>query len=159
SPLRTRARAVDIGTCSTSHTSASDRNLGSIGTVWHGPRRCGKNGAEPVERRPVDGAERGRTEVLDNGPHTTPEGARAVSESTAARMRRPSWRDPRLGVGILLVVASVALGSWVVARADATVTVYQAAQALTPGEPVDVEDLRPVQIRLDGVEETYLVPG
>lgn len=74
-------------------------------------------------------------------------------------MRRPSWRDPRLGVGILLVVASVALGSWAVARADATVEVYQAGAALTPGDVVDVDDLAVVQVRLDGVESVYLVPG
>jgi len=74
-------------------------------------------------------------------------------------MRRPSWRDPRLGVGILLVVASVALGSWAVSRADATVEVYQADTALTPGEVVDVSDLQVVQVRLDGLEGVYLVPG
>jgi hypothetical protein len=74
-------------------------------------------------------------------------------------MRRPSWRDPRLGVGILLVVASVALGSWAVSRADATVEVYQAATALTPGDVVEVTDLQVVQVRLDGVEGVYLVPG
>ena len=75
------------------------------------------------------------------------------------RMRRPSWRDPRLGVGILLVVASVALGSWAVSRADATVEVYQASGPLTPGEAIDLDDLQIVQIRLDGVEGVYLVPG
>jgi hypothetical protein len=74
-------------------------------------------------------------------------------------MRRPGWRDPRLGVGILLVVASVALGSWAVARADATVEVYQASTVLTPGDVIDADDLQVVQVRLDGVEGVYLVPG
>ena len=34
--------------------------------------------------------------------------------------RRPSWRDPRLGVGVLLMAASVALGAWTVAGASPT---------------------------------------
>lgn len=82
-----------------------------------------------------------------------------VSEMNTPRMRRPSWRDPRLGVGVLLVVASVALGSWAVSSADATVSVYQAREALTPGDVIDDADLQVVQVRLDGVESVYLVPG
>lgn len=80
-------------------------------------------------------------------------------EPSAPRMRRPSWRDPRLGVGVLLVAASVALGSWALARADATVDVYQARVALTPGDVVTAADLKIVQVRLEAVESTYLLPG
>lgn len=82
-----------------------------------------------------------------------------VSETTAPRMRRPSWRDPRLGVGILLVVASVALGSWAVARADRSVDLYQARETLTPGDVVDADQLQVVQVRIDDVEAVYLSPG
>lgn len=82
-----------------------------------------------------------------------------MTDTGASRMRRPSWRDPRLGVGILLVVASVALGSWAVSSADATVEVYQTDAVLTPGDVIDVDDLHVVQVRLDGVEDLYLVPG
>ncbi|WP_420112617.1 hypothetical protein [Pseudactinotalea sp.] len=82
-----------------------------------------------------------------------------MADTGASRMRRPSWRDPRLGVGVLLVVGSVALGSWAVSRADATVDVYQASGPLTPGDVVDLDDLQVVQVRLDGVEGVYLVPG
>jgi hypothetical protein len=80
-------------------------------------------------------------------------------ERNAARLRRPSWRDPRLGVGVLLVAGSVALGSWVVAGADRTVAVYQARDTLSPGTRIDVEALDVVQVRLDAVDATYLVPG
>jgi len=82
-----------------------------------------------------------------------------VSETSAPRMRRPSWRDPRLGVGILLVVASVALGSWAVARADASIDVYQARETMTPGDTIDLDELQVVQVRLDDVGSLYLVPG
>ncbi len=48
-------------------------------------------------------------------------------------MRRPSWRDPRLGVGLVLVATSVALGSYAVSSANRTVAVYAAQATLTPG--------------------------
>lgn len=75
------------------------------------------------------------------------------------RMRRPSWRDPRLGVGVLLVAASVALGSWVVAQAGATVEAYTARDVLVPGQHVSDEDLEVVQVQVADVQETYLTPG
>lgn len=52
----------------------------------------------------------------------------------AQRMARPSWRDPRLGVGVVLVAASVALGTWAVQSAGATETVWSASRTLTPGD-------------------------
>ncbi|MEK8228097.1 hypothetical protein NKG05_21465 [Oerskovia sp. M15] len=36
---------------------------------------------------------------------------------TATRLRRPTWRDPRLVLGIVIVAGSVALGSWAVSSA------------------------------------------
>lgn len=79
-----------------------------------------------------------------------------MSESVKTRVRRPSWRDPRLGVGILLVAGSVALGSWTMARADHTVTVFTAATVLPPGERLDVEDLVSTQVSVPEVAERYL---
>lgn len=55
----------------------------------------------------------------------------------ARRMRRPSWRDPRLGVGVVLVAASVALGTHVVSDARATEQVWAAREVLTPGERLE----------------------
>ena len=66
-----------------------------------------------------------------------------MSEPVTSRIRRPSWRDPRLGVGVLLVAGSVALGSWTMARADHTVTVFTAATVLAPGEVLAEEDWSP----------------
>ncbi|MBK5249820.1 MAG: hypothetical protein JJE50_10410 [Actinomycetales bacterium] len=82
-----------------------------------------------------------------------------AEEATVSRLRRPSWRDPRLGVGVLLVVGSVALGSWVVSRADDTVEVYSAREALSPGDPLDATTLEIVRVRMAGVEDVYLVAG
>jgi hypothetical protein len=73
----------------------------------------------------------------------------------ARRLRRPTWRDPRLGVGVLLVAASVALGTWAVRDAAATVEVYAARDALTPGDRVDQDALTVREVRLGDDEALY----
>lgn len=78
---------------------------------------------------------------------------------TAARVRRPTWRDPRLVLGIVLVAGSVALGSWAVSTAGRTVAVYAAAGPLTPGETLDLGALRTVDVRLGAGEDAYFVAG
>lgn len=78
---------------------------------------------------------------------------------TVARVRRPTWRDPRLALGIVLVAGSVALGSWAVSTAGRTVAVYAAAGPLTPGETLDMSALRTVEVRLGAQEDDYFVAG
>ncbi|MCK6212050.1 hypothetical protein KZX45_16020 [Georgenia sp. EYE_87] len=73
----------------------------------------------------------------------------------ARRLRRPTWRDPRLGVGVLLVAAAVALGTWAVRDAAATVQVYAAGEALTPGDPVEADVLSVREVRLGEDEGLY----
>lgn len=80
----------------------------------------------------------------------------ALPARTAPRLRRPTWRDPRLVVGVVLVALAVALGSWVVSDADRTVDVYAAADTLTPGEPVDAGHLRVVDVNLGTLDGQYL---
>ncbi|GAB2472421.1 hypothetical protein [Xylanimonas ulmi] len=76
----------------------------------------------------------------------------SLSAPLAPRLRRPSWRDPRLVTGVVLVALAVALGSWAVSSASRTVPVWAAAGALTPGDPVTAETVRAVDVRLaDGV--------
>ena len=77
--------------------------------------------------------------------------------SLGRRLRRPTWRDPRLGVGLLLVAGSVAVGTWAVRDAAATTDVYAARQAITPGDVVDADALVIRQVRLGGPEELYLL--
>jgi len=62
-----------------------------------------------------------------------------LPKPTAARLRKPSWRDSRLVVGLVLVLLSMAIGAKVIASADDTVPMYAAAAALVPGQPVDPE--------------------
>ncbi|MGN8245992.1 hypothetical protein ACTHAM_003122 [Cellulomonas soli] len=70
----------------------------------------------------------------------------------AVRLRRPGWRDPRLLAGLAMVAASVALGSWAVQTAQATVPVYVARGALVPGESVGADRLSVVDVRLGTVD-------
>jgi hypothetical protein len=76
----------------------------------------------------------------------------------ASRLRRPTWRDPRLLVGCALVAGSVALGATVVSSARDTAPVYVAAHDLVPGDPVAVSDLRVVDVNLGGEAAGYLAP-
>lgn len=74
----------------------------------------------------------------------------------AARLRRPSWRDKRLVVGLLLVLAAVGLGAQVVARADRTVPVFAAGATLPVGAELRPDGLNVVRVRLDGAQQHYL---
>ncbi|UFU02170.1 hypothetical protein LQF12_11700 [Ruania suaedae] len=82
-----------------------------------------------------------------------------MTTSTTTGLRRPSWRDPRLGLGVLLVAGSVALGSWVVGEASRTVQVYAAPDVLTPGETIDVDRLDVIEVGLAQAHDLYLTPG
>lgn len=75
---------------------------------------------------------------------------------SAARLRAPSWRDPRLVVGLLLVLASVLVGARVVSAADSTVPVWVAARTLVPGQEITAADVRAVRVHLEGGAGGYL---
>lgn len=71
-----------------------------------------------------------------------------VGTAPVMRLRRPRWKDPRLIVGIVLVVASVLMGSLVVSRLSETTPVLVARSPLVPGDPIRPDDLSSVEIRL-----------
>jgi len=74
----------------------------------------------------------------------------------ANRLRRPSWHDPRLVVGVLVVLLSVVVGARVMAGADTTVPVYAAAGTFASGHVLGESDVRVVRVRLDGGTAGYL---
>lgn len=82
--------------------------------------------------------------------------ASGLPEPVAHRLRRPSWRDPRLLVGLVLVLASVVAGGFVVQRADDTEPVWAVRRAMTPGERVAPADLVVRRVRLDGGADRYV---
>jgi hypothetical protein len=74
----------------------------------------------------------------------------------APRLKRPSWKDPRLVVGILLVLVSVAAVTALLGSADKTVPMLAAKDDIGVGEPVRAEDVSVVEVRLGAVERAYL---
>ena len=75
---------------------------------------------------------------------------------TAARLQRPSWRDVRLVVGVVLVLLAVTLGAVVVAAADDTTPVYAATAGLVPGQAVTQQDVRRVDVQLGADRAAYV---
>ena len=80
----------------------------------------------------------------------------ATPSPPAPRLRAPSWRDPKLVLGLLLVLTSVVVGGRVVAAADRTVAVWAARSTLASGDAVEPAVLTAVRVRLDDAVARYL---
>lgn len=76
----------------------------------------------------------------------------------APRLSKPSWKDPRLLIGILLVLASVAGVVALVGNADSRVPMYSARDALVVGQKITAESFTVVQVQLGDVDGKYLDP-
>lgn len=74
----------------------------------------------------------------------------------AERLRRPSWRDTRLLVGLLIVALSVSGVIALLAAQNRTAQVYAADRLLTVGDQLSAEDLRVVEVQIDEVQDSYL---
>ncbi len=79
--------------------------------------------------------------------------------TTPTKSRRRFAPDPRLLVGLALVVASVVGVVALVLALDDTIEVYSARDVLTPGERVRPGDLEVSVVRLDAASPRYLAPG
>jgi len=79
-----------------------------------------------------------------------------LATPTAKRLQKPSWRDTRLLLGILLVLLATTLGAKVIASADDRVPMYAAAQPLKPGDALSVDNLKRVDVQLGDGVEAYL---
>jgi hypothetical protein len=78
------------------------------------------------------------------------------SSATAARLKRPSWKDPRLLVGVLLVLASVAGVVFLVQSADRTTEVYAARDGIAVGEKLTSENVVRARVKLGEAEGQYI---
>jgi hypothetical protein len=75
-----------------------------------------------------------------------------LARPTAKRLQRPSWRDSRLVVGVLLVIVATTLGAKAVAAVDDRVPVWVAASNLVAGDAVQEASFVRADVRLaDGV--------
>ncbi|MEB0265984.1 hypothetical protein [Cryobacterium sp. 10I5] len=79
--------------------------------------------------------------------------------SRPKRAPRPGvWFDPRLLIGLVLVLGAVGGVALVVAGSDRTTAVYAARDALLVGDRVTAADLELSQVRLDGALPLYVTP-
>jgi hypothetical protein len=89
-------------------------------------------------------------------PHLKGNAMVPESMATAARLKRPSWKDPRLLVGILLVLASVAGVVFLVGSADRTTEVYAARESIGVGEALTQDNVVRTKVRLGDTEQHYI---
>ncbi len=82
----------------------------------------------------------------------------APASPPAKRLRMQRWRDPRLWLGALLVVASVLLGASLFSAADDTVPIWAADVDVSAGMPLTEQDVRTVRVHFDDSEsaQSYL---
>ena len=78
------------------------------------------------------------------------------SSVSAARLKRPSWKDPRLLVGVLLVLVSIAGVVFLVGSADRTTEVYAARDGIAVGERLTPENVVRARVRLGDTEQHYI---
>lgn len=72
------------------------------------------------------------------------------------RLKKPSWKDPRLLIGILLVLASTAGVIALLNSQNTTVQVYSARADIAVGSTVTADDLVAVPVRLGDATGAYL---
>ncbi|WP_343920915.1 hypothetical protein [Agrococcus citreus] len=69
---------------------------------------------------------------------------------------RRTWLDPRLVIGVVLVLASL-LGVWLVVQQSArTEAGWSATRTLLPGETIAEGDVQPVAVRMPQSQDRYL---
>src|SRR6478735_2729799 len=100
--------------------------------------RCRATGVQPSPSGP-------------QGAHMT-----ELASPSAKRLQRPSWRDSRLVVGILLVVVAATLGAKAVASADDRVPVWVAGSDLVAGDRVDASSFVRADVQLGDGTSRYL---
>ena len=79
-----------------------------------------------------------------------------MSSAAPVPRPRPTWREPRFLLGVVLVLAAVAGVAGLVEASDRTVQVYAARHALAAGDEVAASDLVPVRVRLGKATAAYL---
>jgi hypothetical protein len=74
----------------------------------------------------------------------------------ARRLRPPSWIDPRLVLGILLIAGSMAAGSTIISAADRSVRVWALTRDVAASTVLSADDVRPARVRLFDSAPGYL---
>lgn len=88
-------------------------------------------------------------------PHTY-DIKKAFAAERAPRLRRPSWRDPRLLTGIALVAVATAAGAQLLGAATDTVTMWVATEPLAPGDQLQAGRLGQIEVSPGPLTDRYL---
>lgn len=80
------------------------------------------------------------------------------ADATGMRLAKPSWKDPRLLIGLLLVLASVASVVALVGNADRSYPMFVARDTLVVGQRLTADSFDTVQVRLGDAGGKYLGP-
>jgi hypothetical protein len=75
---------------------------------------------------------------------------------TPRRLSRPKWLDPRIVVGLLLVIAAVVVGAKVIGSSRQTIPIWAAAHDLAAGTVVTDADLVRAEVNLGDSVAGYL---
>jgi hypothetical protein len=97
-----------------------------------------------------------------DGVHDSPPRAPSVvaSSPAALRARRPSWRDPRLVIGIVLLCGSVLAGARILDGADDTVAVLALRAPVAAGQAIEPSELTSIRMRFaDEADADRYLPG
>lgn len=78
---------------------------------------------------------------------------------TARRLVKPSWKDARLIIGVLLVLLAVVVGAAAFSAADDRVGMWAAKDTLAPGQEVGEGDFVRVDVQLGDASSDYLGAG
>jgi hypothetical protein len=103
-----------------------------------------------MSRMTSAGGRRSLTTSSSTGPPSPvsrPASGTGAASPAATRGSRPSWRDPRLAVGIGLVAVCALVGARVLGGADDTVAVWSVTSDVVPGQTVALAGLRAVTLR------------
>jgi Flp pilus assembly protein CpaB len=80
----------------------------------------------------------------------------APQPARTRRLRRPTWRDPRVLIGIALILTSVVGVVLLVNSQNRTAPVYAADRELSTGTRLSADDLQVVHVQLDAAAGHYL---
>lgn len=119
--------------------------------MGRGRRPSGNDDAGQGGAARIDGEQRDRAE----GGAARNDKA-ALPRPVAGRMRRPSWRDSRLAIGLLLMLVAVGGGAATIKHFDDSVQVLRATRTLVPGDRLSPGDVERVKVRIDAGRSAYL---
>lgn len=83
----------------------------------------------------------------------------ALPTPKARRLVKPSWKDARLIIGVLLVLLAIIIGAAAFSAADDRVGMWAAKHTLTPGQEVTNSDFIRVDVQLGDASSDYLRAG